>query len=62
VEIEQQRVEWGGAVSERAAGVGQGPRQAHPIAELLQVGAQQEPDVGLVVYDEQVPLGRSHGE
>src|SRR5205823_1379432 len=57
VEIEQHGVEGGVAVLQRRARLGERPREAHAIAEPLEMGAQQQPDVRLVVDDEEVPPG-----
>ena len=55
MEVEEHPVHGRVGVGERGARVRQRAREAHLIAEPLEVRAEQQPDVRLVIYDEEVP-------
>ena len=59
MQIEEQAV-GPGCRAQRGARFVECAREAHAIAELLEIWAQDEPDVRFVIYHEEVPCGGRH--
>src|SRR5436853_451432 len=55
MEIEQHGVEWPVAALQRPARFGERAGENHDVAEALEVRAEQQPDIRLVIDDEEVP-------
>src|SRR6266550_3711729 len=62
MEIEEHGVEWPVAALQRPARFGERAGESHDVAEALEVRAEQQPDMRLVIDDEEVPPdGRQGG-